>query len=231
MNSLKETRRYVVHLSLDGMSGLGVVVPGHILTCAHFFATVGVDHWIWLEVVGEISGEDKCVYYVQTLDSLMDFMVLGDNPLEQDVDSGSLIENIDPPLKPVRLVFSEKEARVTIPVYYYAPDGTTPIHTIATVHRDSPSIALDHSVDKGSSGSPLFTANHKLIGIVLGQFKWGGVQPVQGHAIRIDQAATGWLCDELGGFDEHRIRSEVAKGEESCASDPVISALVEVVRG
>ena len=216
MQASQDMRRYVVKLALDGAEGLGVAVPGHILSCAHFFKTFGVDRWIWLEVTGEIPGEDKAAYHVQTLDSLLDFMVLGENPIGQEIDGACWVVDIAPPIKPVRLAFPEGQFAVRVPVYFFAPDGKTPINAQAIIRRHSPTISLDQPVQNGCSGGPVFTADHRLIGIIQGSYKFHGARPDQGHAVRIDQAATGWLCEELGGLEEWPVQGEFIKMEEVC---------------
>lgn len=214
MDVIQEMRRYVVKLALDGAEGLGVAVPGHILSCAHFFKTFGVDRWIWLELKGEIPGEDKATYHVQTLDSLLDFMVLGENPIGQEIDGSDWVVDIEPRIKPVRLVFPEGQFAVRVPVYYFSPDGQTPIHAQAIIQRHSPTINLDQPGLKGCSGGPVFTADHRLIGVIQGSFTFQGAIPDQGHALRIDQAASGWLCDQLGGLEEWSVQGEFIKVEE-----------------
>ncbi|MEI7901765.1 MAG: hypothetical protein WCK89_16045 [bacterium] len=214
MDSIQDMRRYVVKLALDGSEGLGVAVPGHILSCAHFFKTFGVDRWIWLEVAGEIPGEEKATYHVQTLDSLLDFMVIGENPIGQEIDGSCWVVDIEPPIKPVRLVFPDGQIAVKVPVYFFTPDGKTPINAQAIIYRYSPTIYLDQPVLKGCSGGPVFTADHRLIGIIQGGFQFHGAQPDQGHAVRIDHAASGWLCEVIGGLDEWPVQGEFVKVEE-----------------
>jgi hypothetical protein len=209
-----ESARYVARIRLDGNEGLGVVVPGHILTCAHFAPAVKIDRWNWLEVKGSTSMQEETVFFVQTLDCLLDFMVLGDNPLWQEIDSDSWLEPVEPAIKPVRPVFPGDRPAVRTPVYFFSPDGCTPIFATATLYRFSPWMVLDQPCAKGCSGGPVFTADHRLVGINQGSFQYHGAQPDQGHAIRIDQAATGWLCEELGGLDEWSVRGELIKAEE-----------------
>ena len=42
-SEVKDMSRYVAKLRLDGNEGLGVVVPWHILTCAHYAPAVRID--------------------------------------------------------------------------------------------------------------------------------------------------------------------------------------------
>lgn len=202
MVSTQGMQRYVAKLNLDGNEGLGVVVPGHILTCAHFAKAVVNDRWSWLEINGSTSMQEDTVFFVQTLDCRLDFMVLGDNPLGQEIDSDSWLEPVEPGIKPVRPVFPDDQSAVTIPVYFFSPDGCTPVFAKATLYRFSLWMVLDQPCQKGCSGGPVFTADHRLIGIMQGSFRFHEAQPDKAHAIRIDQAATGWLVDELGGLDE-----------------------------
>jgi hypothetical protein len=194
--------RYVAKIRLDGKEGLGVVVPRHILTCAHYIEKVGLDRFSWLEIHGTTSMQEETVFFVQTLDCRLDFMVLGDNPLGIDLDSDSWLEPVDPEIKPYRICLPKDQFAVKIDAYFFAPDGITPVQTHATVSSSSPWISLDHPVSKGSSGGPLFTSDHRLIGIIQGTWGGCGGQAGAGSAIRIDQAATGWLFGELNGLEE-----------------------------
>jgi len=217
-SKVMDMQRYVAKLNLDGSEGLGVVVPGHILTCAHFAKAVSIDRWSWLEIKGSTSAQEETVFFAQTLDCRLDFMVLGVNPLGQEVDSDSWLEPVEPGIKPVRPVFPDDQAAVTMPVYFFSPDGCTPVFAEATLYRFSPWMLLKHPCPKGCSGGPVFTAGHRLLGIMQGTCQYHGAQPDQAHAIRIDQAASGWLVDELDGLEEWPVQGEVNKVEEICAS-------------
>lgn len=206
--------RYVAKLSLGGIEGLGVVVPWHILTCAHFAEAVKIGRLNWLEIKGTIPGCSEEVYYAQTLDCLMDFMVLGDEPLNIGLDDGGWVEPLEPPIKPVRIMLPEGQAAVRTPVYFFAADGKTPVFATAKVYQNSHTIELDRPLPKGASGGPLFTADNRLIGIMQGTLYFHGSMPDIGHAVRIDQAASGWLVDRLGGLDDWTVQGEFFKAED-----------------
>lgn len=204
----QDMQRYVAKMSLGDSEGLGVVVSGHILTCAHYFESVRIDWLNELEIKGTIPGCEEEVYYVQALDCLMDFMVLGDEPLNVGHDEGGWVEPVKPPIKPARIVFPEGRSAVRTPVYFFAPDGKTPVVAHATVYKHSHAIMLDQAVGNGGTGGPVFTADHRLVGIIHGRFHYGGSCPDEGVAVRIDQAANGWLMDRLGGVDEWRVQGD-----------------------
>ena len=210
--------RYVAKLSLDGCEGLGVVVPWHILTCAHFAEAVKIGRLNWLEMKGTIPGCSEEVYYAQTLDCLMDFMVLGDEPLNIGLDDGGWVEPLEPPIKPVRIMLPEGQAAVRTPVYFFAADGKTPVFATAKVYQVSHTIELDRPLPKGASGGPLFTADSRLIGVMQGTFCFHGAIPDKSHAVRIDQAASGWLAEQLGGLDDWTVEGEFIKAEDLVVS-------------
>lgn len=203
--------RYVVKLNLNGIEGLGVVIPWHILTCAHFWETVKIDWLSCLELIGTIPGCEESVYYVQMLDGLMDFMVLGNEPLNVGLDDDGWVDPVEPPIKPVRIVFPKGQTAVRIPVYFFAPDGKTTIAAHAKVYKHSHIIMLDQVDGNGGIGSPVFTADHRLVGIMQGRFSYGDSRLDEGVAVRIDKAANGWLVDELGGLDEWMVKGDFLK--------------------
>jgi len=204
MSTPQDMSRYVVRLTLDQASGLGVIARDHILTCAHFFRGCAVDRFRLLALEAAIQGEaSPSEYFVQTLDCLLDFMVLGHQPIGQEVgaDPQFGLEEIEPHIKPVRLVFPNGwRSGIQIPVYYFAPDGKTPISATAVVYPNAPTIRLYGQIEKGCSGGPVFTADHHLIGIINGAIDSGSDLSREVHALRLDLAATGWLCAELDGF-------------------------------
>ena len=198
-----DVSRYVVELQTDNGKGLGVVVRDHILTCAHLFDIIKGSRELMLSVTATIRGETKpSDYYVQTLDCLLDFMVLGYNPVFQEITSDAQfgLEEIEPCLNPVALVFPDGLNDATIPVYFFLPDGQTPVQATATVSRHSPDIFIDAISQAGCSGGPIFTADHHLIGIFQARYSVAGKGLNESHAIRIDLAATEWLRRDLGGF-------------------------------
>ncbi len=198
----KDMSRYVATLSLNGKEGLGVVATGHILTCAHFFPGVCIDRETWFEVSGSIPDQEPAEYYVQTLDAMLDFMVLGDNPLNIALDGEAVVWEIEPDIRPVELHFPETAASVRTPVYMFTPDGKTAVHASATLYQWCHVFKVHHALDQVCSGSPVFTADHELIGIVQGRhYDINGTPWIQ--ALRIDMAASGWLRHELGGFDPY----------------------------
>ena len=206
--------RYVAKLSLDGGEGLGVVVPWHILTCAHFADAVKIDRFSCLELTGTIPGCEEAFYYAQTLDCLMDFMVLGDTPINVDLEDCCCVEPVNPPIKPVRLLFPEGQSAVKLPVFFFSPDGKTPVFATAKVYQYCHTIVLDQPLTKGSSGGPLFTVDGRLIGIMQGTFNYHGLIPDTSDAIRIDHAASGWLVEQLGGLDEWTVEGEFFTEED-----------------
>jgi hypothetical protein len=203
MSNPMETSRYVVKLNSDTGRGLGVVVQDRILTCAHLFEIFKATRNLTLSLSAEIPGEDSpSEYFVQTLDCLLDFMVLGYNPIDHEIvgDLQFGLEQIEPPLKPASLEFPKDLNRVQLPVYFFAHDGTTVIHANATISRHSPTICIEAKSEPGCSGGPIFTADHRLIGILQGGRKLDGDEEHTTRATRIDLAATEWLRRELGGF-------------------------------
>jgi hypothetical protein len=64
-------------------------------------------------------------------------------------------------------------------------------------------------LNKGCSGGPVFTEDHQLIGIVQGHFHDKG-QTLWIKCLRIDFAATGWLRQEMGGFEKYRLENSVS---------------------
>jgi hypothetical protein len=68
------------------------------------------------------------------------------------------------------------------------------------------------SLTKGCSDGPVFTEDHQLIGIVQGHFHDQG-QTLWIKCLRIDLAATGWLRQEMGGFEKYRLESSALESE------------------
>ena len=218
MVSIQDMQRYVARLNLDGCEGLGVVVPRHILTCAHFAYAVTAGPENYFGLTGTIPGYQKTFYSYKTLDSRLDFMVLGDNPFNVGINEGGCVESVKPPIKPVRLLFPEGQSAVKMPVFFFAPDGKTPVFATARVYRHFCTIELDQPLPNHGEGGPLFTADGRLIGIMQTTFKYRGIIANISYAIRIDQAATGWLVDRLGGLDEWTVQGEFFKKEDVCVS-------------
>ncbi len=202
--------RYVVKISTEMGSGLGVATGCHILTCAHLRKQWCVDRLMTytLDAVSDYWDE-PAESYVQTLDYAMDFAVLGDSPLRVCVEIGDApatsFEEIVPHLIPSRLVFPETMTEACLPGFFFAPDGHTRIHCMLSVSRGSPTIFMDTTeCQPGCSGGPIFTAENHLVGIVQGSlhpYGADGVQPAEdASGTRIDMAATGWFVEEIGGF-------------------------------
>ncbi len=204
---------YVARLRSKIKYGLGVVVNGHILSCAHLFHYFSVDKFQCLEIHCRIPGEKAAIYYVQSLDCMLDFMVLGESPISMEANLGTAsVPEMYPEIRPAQLVFPDHVDQVTFQAYFYEPDGRTVNHTTATVYRGSSALHLDHEVHTGSSGGPVFTKDHRLVGIMQGYCGDDTVQ-LYGVAVRIDQAATGWLRENIGGFERLRLE-EIAVEEE-----------------
>lgn len=208
MNTCPDMRRYIVRISYDGGTGLGVVCGEHILTCAHFYDVFKVDLLLTGSLQVEVPAlQETGEFWVQTIDAALDFMVLGDQPLNHEVieDSRSPeLSEIEPAIRPARLVFPPESGPVTLPGYFFAPDGVTRVDTILRIHPCSHGITvIGNDVVKGSSGGPIFTADHHLIGIVQAMLHAAPILPNSGHGTRLDMAATGWLCHQLGGLDEY----------------------------
>lgn len=199
--------RYVVKLSTEGATGLGVITGDHILTCAHYYEYIKASvygHFMYVDC--QVRGDDGTYeYFVQTADGPLDFMVLGQNPIGHEIDNDKarplFTFEIAPEIKPVRLVPSpDAAACIELPVYFFAPDGKTVIPTTATLRPYSANITLaTDEVRKGCSGGPLFTADHQLLGIIQGSFS---AAKNTGRASRIDLLASGWLCQKLGDLDD-----------------------------
>jgi hypothetical protein len=200
----KDMSRYVAALSLNGKAGLGVVTTGHILTCAHYFQGVCVDRESWFEVSGSIPEQEPAEYYVQTLDPMLDFMVVGDNPLNIGTGDEAVVWEIMPDIKPVDLLFPAKFDCCRIPVYLFAPDGKTAVQADATLYKWCHVFKVHHAMEPICVGGPVFTADHELIGIVQRRHRdINGTPWIQ--ALRIDMAATGWLRHEMGGFQPYQL--------------------------
>ena len=203
MAQQESMHRYVVQLESDIGRGLGVVVRDHILTCAHLFGVFKGTRGVMLSLKATIPEDGRTSeYFVQTLDCLLDFMVLGYSPIFQEIvgDLQIGLEEIEPHIIPQELVFPEGVDHVDIPVYFFLPDGKTPVHAEARISRHSPLIHVDAASLAGCSGGPVFTADHHLIGILLGGRKLEGQETEITHAVRIDLAATEWFRREVGGL-------------------------------
>ncbi len=220
MPSQESMSRYVVQLESDIGRGLGVVVRDHILTCAHLFDVFKGTRGLMLSLKATIPEcETTSEYFVQTLDCLLDFMVLGYSPIHQEIvgDLQFGLEQIEPHLSPKELVFLDGAEPATVPIYFFLPDGHTPVQGQARIFRHSPLIHIDAASQAGCSGGPVFTADHHLIGILLGSRKLDGQETEITHAVRIDLAATEWFRREVCGFqplDLGRYDSENAPNPE-----------------
>ena len=207
MNTATDMSKYVVQIVTDRGNGLGVIAGEHVLTCAHFYDIAKIDRLLMqsFHIVMPAFNEEGDLW-VQTLDSVLDFMVLGYQPINQFIDdeTGCALELAAPPIRPCRLVFPPGADTIEIPGYCFAPDARTRIDLDLRLHRHSHTISTkgDHIVP-GCSGGPIFTRDHHLIGIMQGVTHLVGVTtPSDGHHIRIDLAASGWLGQEYGGLDD-----------------------------
>ena len=189
---------FIVSVHPDDMpdqSGLGVIVDGRILTCAHHRADLGHGPlWTDLYRVQRIHDGQEGTF-AAWLATSMDFMVLDDQPMGFGIEDGDLfagavdVTDCSTTLHPAKLDFSNPSRGKTMAGFFFAPDGSTRHHIEFSLYDTEPMIdfSTDHAVP-GTSGGPVFLEDGTLIGLVLGQLQ-AGAPSATGRALRIDLAA------------------------------------------
>ena len=187
----------------DGEKGLGVVAGDFILTCAHYYDVFKADRFLMQSYSVELPrGAGKSEYWVVTVDPVMDFMVLGMQPLNHKIEGDACVslEDFDPAITPVRIEFAGDLTGARVRGYFYSPDGVTRNDVEFNLRKGVHAFHLSPPIGwPGCSGGPVFTSDDQLVGIMQGLFNAQG-KILDAVACRIDLAATGWLAQRYNGF-------------------------------
>lgn len=183
--------KYVVSITRNNTRGLGVLSGDWILTCAHLCHGLSPDQSSHCELVIHRE-QEKFTAITVTVDLTLDFMVLGSETLAgthcSSPDFWSHLDGLNSPV-PVQLEYPERTFSATLKGFFFDPDGRTRIATDITIYRDSPFVSLSSKAEAGSSGSPIFTSENDLLGILTNA--WGVEQT--GCGILIEDAMSGWI--------------------------------------
>lgn len=212
--TLDDVRSRMVSISPLGKGGqqaaLGIIAERFIITCAHHLPAIGIG--IFTEAAFEVRRihETRKRSLFQYSASSHDLMVISDQMPEEAVEGG--IDDADradwelwtpedeegrPRLMPVAVAAGTTDP-VRTPGYFFAPDGRTPVAVEFKPSRTWPFLHMDIPAGfalKGCSGGPLMTADHKLIGIVIGAYRG---HETQARAVQIDLVLPEFVKSRMG---------------------------------
>ena len=160
--------------------GLGVYCNNSlILTCAHLlmgFKEPMLESEALFNIYSPYFKSQLFISKTLSADYGLDFMTLGDMNF---TGTGIEIESWDntphfinlsegAPI-PHQIIFEKDHSELPYSVldgYFYDNDGLTPIDCEVTIYRVGFGLSINKNSNKGSSGSPIFTSNNELIGLI-----------------------------------------------------------------
>jgi hypothetical protein len=176
-------------------TGLGVISGNFVLTCAHHRTSTSLmcdPSFYHVRRIADDQSGTLCAY----ASSSIDFMALSWDGLMISFEGGEPLDgwiisdmSDHPTPTPTMWSFTAPGGSHHTRGFFFSPDGNTRNDVEMTLHDGAPWIEFDSTAAvKGCSGGPLFTSDHRLVGI-FSSIRRSGTVVTGGLAVRIDLAA------------------------------------------
>jgi hypothetical protein len=179
---MRKYDKQVVRVDRPGNRGYGLGIFCHnsvILTCAHLMMglkepmlesealfNIYSPHFESPLFISKASSADYCLDFMALCD--MNFTGTG-SAIEWWDENPHYVDLSDETPIPHQIVFEKTHRELPFTVidgYFYDNDGLTPIDCEINISRIGFMLRINKHANEGSSGSPIFTIDHKLIGII-----------------------------------------------------------------